>query len=323
MNKNYDLQLRSLTKKIESIEDFIFDVDDFEKLIQEHRNTNPELSDSDVCKTIKGIRKAVKHRNHINSDVRASAERVCISCKSSFNEAQIEANGFFAVLKSAEREADKKSSPKCFELGDDFRLKEVVTFPYLLKMLHAFGCGIKGRERENAEMFLKDIESEKRKIWVLFRRCAPFAMMFVNLESQEIHEFFINPAIDVDKSKEHFGYELLIKILKTLNVSANRMFAFVKCGAFARFAEGEPNISPISVDNSEWWIYYFEDELIIGVDDHNDGNLSWSHFDLHARGDICLGEPTDTKNALTIGELIEAVRINPQLLDRMQVSLAT
>ena len=314
-------------KFIESAQDFILDVDDFERLVQESRNTNPELSDSDICRTIKGIRDAFKHRNHINYDVRVSAKRVLKSCKISFNEAQIEANSFFAAVKSVEPEAGKYLSPKCIELGNDFRLKEVVTFPFLLKMLNAVEYCSRSEfkycltNRETAELFLKQIESEKLNIWVLFKRCTPFAMIFINLESQEMDQFLINPDIDVYKSKEHLGYELLIKILKTLSVSANSVYAFVKYGAFPRFAEGDFEISPVSVDNSEWWIYYFENELIIGVDENKDGNLTWSHFDLHTGVDYFSTKKKDKNNAMTIGELFEAVRKHPHLLDHMQVSL--
>ena len=325
MDANVVRQLNRLKKEAESIEKFNFDK--FERLLKKYNSANSDVTNYDICKTLRGIRLAVEHQNHSDNDVKRKAAKVIKSAGHSIENVKISLRPFRTVLDIVELlEVGKTSTPKCFQLDHNFRLIEVVSIPQLQKMGRTFGNCVKCPNF--AAEYFRNMKSESSTIWVLFRRSTPVAMINVNLESQVIDDFEFASEIDQDKTDDYIDYALLMKILQTLDVSADNVGVFIARGAFKKFVNGRPSVIPVSVDDSKWLIFFYVNELIIG-EYSKTGELKWScfkylhyHLKLNGTRRPVSGWIGSSNNHLSLNQLFETVRRNPQLLDEMQISLA-
>ena len=325
MDRNIVRQLNRLKKEVESIDKINFDK--FERLLNKYKSAYPDATNNDISKTIRGIRLAIEHLNHSDNDVKRKAVKVIKSAGHSFENVKRSLKPFLTALEIVEElEARKTSIPEIIQLVDDFRLIEVATIHSLRKMGRTFGNCL--QLQNFAAEYLQKIKSETSNVWVLFRQSTPVAMMNVNLKSQEIDEFEFPMDMDWRNAMDNINYELLIRILQTLDVSADNIDEFVQHGAFNRFANGRPPIVPVSVGDSKWSVYFYGSELIIGVYGKS-GNLRWSRFEYSQyslqhdeyRRPVS-GWKEQINSNISLNQLFKTIRKNPQLLDHMQISLA-
>ena len=85
------------------------------------------------------------------------------------------------------------------------------------------------------------------------------------------------------------------------------------------------------------WIWMYEDELIVGMEDNGDGELYWSRFELKQTGCYPYADPRvgprgittrgewddDFGNHLSLGTLFEIVRRNPHVLEKLRSPVIT
>ena len=81
-----------------------------------------------------------------------------------------------------------------------------------------------------------------------------------------------------DNDDPDISFELAMELLDKLGVTADYETSFTRVGAFGRFKGGRPEVEPVRVGDKEMWIWLYEDELIVGVEDRSDGKLFWSRY---------------------------------------------
>ena len=139
-----------------------------------------------------------------------------------------------------------------------------------------------------------------------------------------------------DNDDPEISFELAMKILRELGVTADNETSFARVGAFGRFKGGRPEVEPVRVGEQEMWIWLYEDELIVGMEERSDGELFWSRFELKRNtyapyadprnpGEVFTREEWEENsgNHLSMGMLFEIVRRNPQVFDKLRSPVIT
>ena len=156
--------------------------------------------------------------------------------------------------------------------------------------------------------------------------------MKIDAEENKVREFSAH-----DNDDPEISFELAMKILHELGVTADGETSFARAGAFGRFKGGRPEGEPVRVGEQEMWLWLYEDELIVGMEESSDGKLFWSRFvlkrntynpfaDLRVgpRGIVTREEwEEDSSNHLSLGTLFEIVRRNPQVFDKLRSPVIT
>ncbi len=287
----------------------------FEKLgcgIDAYLQENGETGERTVRAALRTIREALKCSGHEDEAVRRKAGKLLKSCRHTFEEASKNAEHFRKVLTEArERRAEAEASPRIIPLCDEFRLEEVLS----LKKLMAIGKTLElcVGKREAAEEYLKEVETGESGLWLLLKEGEPFALLKIDLEKSEAVEFSTH-----DNDDPRISFELAMKILHELGVTADNETSFARVGAYGRFRGGRPEVEPVRVGDLEMWTWFYGDELIVGMEEEPDGKLSWSRFRLTREN--CknrLEWDDDFGNHLSLGMLFEIVRRNPHLLEKL------
>ena len=308
MNADCLMQWNRLRK--EAGEDF-----PFEKLgcgIDAYLQEKGETGEQTVCAVLRTIREALKCSGHKDEAVRRKAGKLLKSCRHSFDEASKNAEHFRKALTDArERRAEAEAAPRTIPLGGEFRLEEVLS----LKKLMAIGKTLElcVRKRGDAQSYLKEVESGESGLWLLLKGEEPFALLKIDLEKSEAVEFSAH-----ENDDPRISFELGMKILHELGVTADNETSFARVGAFGRFKGGRPEVEPVRVGDLEMWIWFYGDELIVGMEEHPDGRLSWSRFRLTREN--CRNQlewDDDFGNHLSLGMLFEIVRRNPHVLAKL------
>ena len=104
-----------------------------------------------------------------------------------------------------------------------------------------------------------------------------------------------------------------------------------RVGAYGRFKGGRPEVEPVRVGDKEMWIWLYEDELIVGVEERSDGKLFWSRYELTRAGEQPWHD--DSRNLLEWGRslqqpsqpgmLFEIARRNPQVFEKLRSTVIT
>ena len=312
-------QLKLLEKEVRSLEKV--DFNSFVTLIKKYQNSKSQPTESEITKVVRHVRLAVTHLQHKDPHVRKRAGKVLDSCRHSFSQLQRSTRPFVRALKhAASREEDSRRLPRLIDLGDGYHVMEVTTMAKLMALGMTFDNCLKNRD--TAKDYLQSAINGTSTIQALYKHGELMAMFRINLDDAQIEEF--DTKVDVNHLRDHIPRELMNDILEVFSVSGDEIFEFVQCGAFKCFVHGEPDIEPILCDGIEWWVYFYGNELIIGVDQDSNGQLYWSRFTkvVEHYGDI--GYWDDSRfNHLRVENLFEAVRRYPQLLKEMQISLTT
>lgn len=316
MNAECLMQWNRLKK--EAGEDFPYEK--FKKGIDAYLQEKGETGERIVRAALRSIREALKCSGHEDEAVRRKAGKLLKSCRHSFDEVCKNANHLRKALTDArEKRAEAGTTPGTIALSGEFRLEEVLS----LKKLMAIGKTLElcVRKRGAAEEYLKEVETGESRLWLLLKGEEPFALLKIDWEDRKVVEFSAH-----DNDDPEISYELAMEILHKLGVIADNETSFARVGAFDRFKGGRPGVEPICVDDREMWIWFYGDELIVGMDEQADGRLFWSHYKLTRAGEKPWHEDSknlmewddDFGNHLSLGMLFEIARRNPHVLDKFR-----
>ncbi len=302
-----------------------FPLEKLEGCIGEYLRENPQKGENNARTALRSIREALGCREHEDEAVRHKAGKLLKSCRHSFDEVCKNAGHFRKALTEArERNAEEKASPRVIPLGGGFRLEEVLS----IKMLMTIGKTLElcVAKREDARSYWKEAESGESGLWLLLKGEERFALLKIDLEENKVGEFSAH-----DNDDPIISFELAMEILEKLGVTADDETSFARVGAFGRFKCGRPEGEPVRVGEQEMWVWLYEDELIVGMDEHADGKLFWSRFELKQKKYNPFEDPRspwdlfsreeweeNTGNHLSMGMLFEIVRRNPHVLERLR-----
>ena len=307
---NADCQLQWNRLKKEAGESFPFEK--LKKGIDTYLQEKGETGEQTVCAALRTIREALKCSGHEDEAVRRKAGKLLKSCRHSFDEVRKNAEHFRKALTEArERRADAEATPGTIPLSGEFRLEEVLALKKLMEIGKTLELCV--RKREDAQSYWKEAESGESGLWLLLKGEEPFALLKIDLEKSEAVEFSAH-----DNDDPEISYELAMKILHELGVTADNETSFARVGAYGRFKGGRPEVEPVRVGDLEMWIWYYGDELIVGMEEQADGKLSWSRFRLTKEN--CknrLEWDDDFGNHLSLGMLFEILRRNPHVLAKL------
>ena len=288
----------------------------FERLgcgIDAYLQENGESGERTVCAILRAIREALKCSGHEDEAVRRKAGKLLKSCRHTIDEACKNAEHFRKALTEArERRAEAEAKPGAIPLSKEYRLEEVLSLNRLMATGKTLELCV--RKREDAQSYWKEVESGESGLWLLLKGEEPFALLKIDLEKSEAVEFSAHGNDDPEIS-----YELAMELLHKLGVTADNETSFARVGAFGRFKGGRPEVEPARVGDLEMWIWAYGDELIVGMEEHPDGKLSWSRFRLTR--ETCRNQlewDDDFGNHLSLGMLFEIVRRNPHLLEKLR-----
>ncbi len=287
----------------------------FEKLkkgIDTYLQEKGETGERTVRAALRTIREALKCSGHEDEAVRRKAGKLLKSCRHTFEEASKNAEHFRKALTEArERRAEAEASPRIIPLCDKFRLEEVRSLKKLMEIGKTLEICV--RKREDAQSYWKEVESGESGLWLLLKGEEPFALLKIDLEKSEAVEFSAH-----ENDDPRISFELGMKILHELGVTADNETSFARVGAYGRFRGGRPEVEPVRVGDLEMWTWFYGDELIVGMEEQADGKLSWSRFRLTREN--CknrLEWDDDFGNHLSLGMLFEIVRRNPHVLEKL------
>ena len=281
--------------------------------IDAYLQENGEAGERTVCAILRAIREALECSGHEDEAVRRKAGKLLKSCRHTFDEACKNAEHFRKALTEArERRAEAEAKPGAIPLSGEYRLEEVLSLKKLMTIGKTLEICV--RKREDAQSYWKEVESGESGLWLLLKGEEPFALLKIDLEKSEAVEFSAH-----DNDDPEISYELAMELLHKLGVTADNETSFARVGAFGRFKGGRPEVEPVRVGDLEMWIWYYGDELIVGMEERPDGRLSWSRFRLTREN--CRNQlewDDDFGNHLSLGMLFEIVRRNPHLLEKLR-----
>ena len=317
MNNECLLQWNQLKRETASTGDF--PLEKLEDEINLYLRGNPETGEETVRAALRSIREALKCREHEDVIVKHKARKLLSSCRHSFDKTSRNAAHFSKALAEArERCAELQGSPKVIPLGSGFQLEEVLSIKRLMAIGKALEICV--AKRETAQEYMNVVEAGKSKLWLLLKEEEPYALLGIKVDENEVEEFSARNNDDPE-----ITYELGMELLDKLGVSADYMASFIRVGAFEKFKNGRPEVDPVCVDNREMWIWLYEDELIVGMEDHPDGKLYWSHYELSRADDKPWYDGSMNRlewdehcsNHLSLGMFLEIIRRNPQVLEKL------
>ena len=302
-----------------------FPLEKLEGCIGEYLRENPEKGENNVRAVLRSIREALRCEELEDEVVKHKARKLLKSCRHTFDEVCKNASHFRKALTEArERSVEENAAPRIIPLCDDFRFEEVVS----IKMLMTIGKTLEicVGKREDAQSYWKEAESGESRLWLLLKGEEPFALLKIDLEENKVVEFSTH-----DNDDPKISFELAMKILHELDVTADNETSFASVGAFGRFKGGRPEVEPLRVGDQEMWIWLYEHELIVAMEEHADGKLFWSRFVLELNkynpyadprvgpwGIFTRGEwKEDSSNHLSLGMLFEVVRRHPHVLKNL------
>lgn len=318
MNAECQIQWNRLKKEVSGD----FPLEKLEGGVGAYLDENPDDGERTVCAALRSIREALGCREHEDEVVRHKACKLLKSCRHNFDEVRKNAGHFRKELTEArERRADAEAAPRIIPLGGEFRLEEVLS----LKKLMAIGKALEicVGKREDAQDYLRQAESGESRFWLLLEGEEPFALLKIDVnENEEV----VGQISAHDNDDPKISFDLAMQILHELGVTADGEASFARVGAFARFKGGRPEVEPVRVGEQEMWIWLYEDELIVGMEEHADGKLFWSRYLLTRAGEQPWHDDSRNlmewddhcTNHLSMGMLFEIVRRNPHVLEKLR-----
>ncbi len=290
-----------------------FPLEKLEGCIGEYLRENPENGENNVRAALRSIRVALGCREHEDEVVKHKAGKLLKSCRHSFDEVCNNAGHFRKALTEArERRSEEKAAPGIIPLRGEFRLEEVLSLKKLMTIGKTLELCV--GKREDAERYWDQAEAGEFKFWLLFKEEKPYALLKIDVgESDVVGQFST-----YNNDDPEISFELGMEILHKLGVTADNETAFARIGAYGRFKCGRPEVEPARVDEQEMWIWLYEDELIVAMEEHADGKLFWSRFTLNRENSMSQLEwDDDFGNHLSLGMLFEIARRNPQVLEKL------
>lgn len=218
------------------------------------------------CSLLRSIRKALEHRAHKNTEVASAANELLASATENFSQ-------IFKTAKRLEKALERTEVTQVIALNNEYQLEKLESREKLLSVGRRLRNCL--QERRHTNNYWKQIRKGEISVWLLSKARTPFAAITIDFDDNEIRECEGKNGRDLDIS-----YELAMQILDNLNTRANKIEAFTQVGAYDIFKKNQPRVTPVSAGNREMWIWRFEREIIIAVDEHSNGQLHWSRFKL-------------------------------------------
>ena len=310
MNAECQIQWNRLKK--EAAGDF--SLEKLECGVTAYLDENPDDGERTARDALRTIREALRCREHEDETVRHKAGKLIKSCRHSFDEVRKNAGHFRKALTEArERRAEAKACPGIIPLGGGLGLEEVLSIGRLMSIGKTLDICV--GKRKDAQEYLREVELGESGLWVLFavEEDEPRALLKTDVKKGVISEFSAH-----DNDDPEISFELAMEILEKLDVTADDVPSFARAGAFGRFKGGRPEVEPVRVDEQEMWIWFYEDELIVGMEEQADGKLFWSRFTLNRENSKSQLEwDDDFSNHLSLGMFFEIVRRNPRILEKL------
>ena len=316
MNNECLMQWNCLKK--EAAEDF--PLEKLESGLRAYLDESRENGDQTARAALRSIREALKCVEHEDQCVKHKARKLLKSCHHSFESACENVGQFTKALTVArERRFESQATPKVIPLGGEFRLEEVVSINRLMVIGKTLEICVS--KRDTARRFLQEVETGAYRLWLLLKREEPYALLQIGLQENEVVKFSAH-----DNDDPEISYELAMELLHKLGVTADYDTSFTRVGAFGRFKGGRPEVEPVRVGDKEMWIWLYQDELIVAMEEHADGKLFWSRYELTRAGEQPWHDESRNlmewddhcSNHLSLGMLFEIVRRNPQVFEKFR-----
>lgn len=230
----------------------------------------------------------------------------------------------FGYAKQFSRERELTDRARFIDLAGEsqpepYRLEEIRTSDRIEMLGKVFNNCLSNADRSRE--YHNRVRDRSLTLWLILNKNKPIAVFSVDLELNEIEEF---EGKDGSEDVE-IPFTVAIEILRRLDIRANGIPAFSRVGAYDRFKNAQPRVSPIDVDGKKIWIWRYEREIIIAVDEYSDGVLYWSRFVNPGRGirtnrfhNNCDGNWCGTYgNHLEVGDLLQLLFENPHILEKL------
>lgn len=263
-NRIGKMQPQSVEREAQSFPELAFSISELRNTIFDYNQQNSN-DDARICFVLKSIRKAFGDIDHEKDAISSRSRELIRNLGESFDQ-------IHRISKQLDNDLESIKSTKVIDLKNGFQLEEVNSPKRVAKYGEFFRNCLSDPECVKSR-YQSRIDDGSISLWVLLERGMPIALFTVDHDKNEIEEFEGKNRHDVDIS-----YQLAMEILIKPDTQANDISEFYRVGAFNRFKTNLPIVSPIVVRDMEMWIWRFEKEFIIAVDENLDGNLRWSRF---------------------------------------------
>ena len=230
----------------------------------------------------------------------------------------------YGYAKQFSREHERTDNARFIDLrserqAEPYRLEEIRTSDRIEILGKIFKNCLANADR--AREYHNRIRERSLTLWLILNENKPIAVFSVDVELSEIEEF---EGKDGSEDVE-IPFAVAIEILKKLDIQANGVPAFARVGAYDRFKNSQPRVSPIEVNGKKVWIWRYRREIIIAVDEYSDGVLYWSRFVNPGKGirpnrfhNCSEGNWCGTYgNHLEVGDLLQLLLENPHVLEKL------
>ena len=223
------------------------------------------------------FRQARGARTHTDSSIKRTAEKAVTAVRhENFPQFQSRLSRLHGRISKAGKrisEERQRDAERVLELDEEFELRELRSVASLQRIGRALGNCV--ARKSQAQEHLRD---EDTAMWALVARGQqrPLYLLKLDTSTKEVDELE-----GEDGSATQLERHLALKVLKTLDVSGDRLRAFAQAGAFRAFlVEGQPDVEPIEAGGRRHWVWSFRggDEIVIATGTPSGRRKHWSRF---------------------------------------------
>ena len=294
MNKNIEMYWNCMENLIISLVDQPGFPDEITKIDMVRfkanisRYSEQQNGEKNAENTLRYVCRAIEELNHDDHNVRRRIDKLMRSICNLHPFSQIVTNAqhfHSALLKAIELRVDTETRPERVPLlKGEYYLEEILSTKRLIEIGQKLQNCVQGRTY--ALDYMKEVQTDRSKLWLLSHRNRPIALLKTNLESNEIEEFDYGRI--GQRSRQYIfdiSGDLLTEILNVTGASGDELSEFVHFGAFSSFKGGNrPTVDPIRIDSyTQLWIWLYPvNEIIMLVDRDSDDSSEqhWSRLKL-------------------------------------------
>ena len=185
------------------------------------------------------------------------------------------------ATKAGRRIADRRreAGERTVEINDRYDLQQVCSVRNLRRVGQALDNCVAGNRF--ARRYIRDVERGRAEMWVLRDRGRPVCLIRVDPSTRTIDEFEAE-----EGSTPKMKRTVARAILKVLDIDGDDEEAFVRVGIFRAFRDGQPDVTPLLIENRPYWVWTLRNgaEIIIATKKRQNGRKRWSRFTRNDRG---------------------------------------
>ena len=185
------------------------------------------------------------------------------------------------ATKAGRRIADRRreTGERTLEINDRYDLQKVCSVRSLRRVGQALDNCVAGNRF--ARRYVRDVEKGRAEMWVLRDRGRPVCLIRVDPSTRTIDELEAE-----EGSTPKLKRTVARAILKVLDLVGDDEEAFVRVGAFRAFRDGQPDVTPLVIEDRPYWVWIFHNgaEIIIATKKRPNGRKRWSRFTRSDRG---------------------------------------